>query len=258
MAEEPSAKRHHAETSDKRSNLVDINVPGEKREYTTTLKGVELHNNETLEIACTSVPEKADEVISKLWRMLGSRVCRIVGVDVHYTNEDEPPQKAAVLQLCVDELCLVYHIAAPTKWPKRLTEMLQHEKLFTFAGFSIESDKEKLKLSGMEINPNKFIDIQRKWRVPYTGKEYESLTDVAASVIHPFYKGMKNKINTQEDYKLWGTSELPDNLIEYAGVDAYTAYKSWFMIDYITDGSEYAKEREAENFYDRPYCPFAG
>ena len=87
MAEEPSAKRHHAETSDKRSNLVDINVPGEKREYTTTLKGVELHGNETLEIVYTSVPEKADEVISRLWRKLG----------VHYTNEDEPPQMAAVL-----------------------------------------------------------------------------------------------------------------------------------------------------------------
>ena len=104
--------------------------------------------------------------------------------------------------------------------------MLQHEKLFTFAGFSIESDKEKLKLSGLEINLDKFIDIQRKWRVPYTEKEYDSLTDVAANVIHPFYKGMKKNINTQEDYKLWGTSELPDNLIEYAGVDAYATYKS--------------------------------
>ncbi|KAM3333697.1 hypothetical protein ACQJBY_028668 [Aegilops geniculata] len=258
MAEEPSAKRHHAETSDKRSNLVDINVPGKKRDYTRTLKGVELHGKEMLEIVCTSEPDKADEVISRLWRKLGGRIRRIIGVGVHYTNEDEPPQMAAVLQLCVDELCLVYHIAAATKWPKRLTDMLQHDKLLTLADFSIESDKEKLKLSGMEINPNKFIDIQRKWRAPYTGKEYNSLTDVAASVIHPFYKGMKNKINTQEDYKLWGTSELPDNLIEYAGVDAYVAYKSWFMIDYITDGSEFAKEREANNFYDHPYCPFTG
>ncbi|KAF7101594.1 hypothetical protein CFC21_102879 [Triticum aestivum] len=213
MAKEPSAKRHHAETSDKRSNLIDIKVPGEKRNYTRTLKGVELHGKETLEIVCTSELDKADEVISRLWRKLGGR-------------------------------------------PKRLTDMLQHDKLFTFAGFSIESDKEKLKLSGMEINPNKFIDIQRKWRVPYTGKEYDSLTDVATSVIHPFYKGMKNKINTQEDYKLWGTSELLDNLIEYAGVDAYATYKSWFMIDYITDGSEFAKEREANNFNDHPYCPF--
>ena len=116
MAEEPSAKHHHAEMSDKRSNLVDINVPGERHEYTTTLKGVELHGNETLEIVCTSVPKKANEVISRLWMKLGGRFRRIVGVGVHYTNEDEPPQMAAVLQLYVNELCLVYHIAAATKW----------------------------------------------------------------------------------------------------------------------------------------------
>ncbi|XBJ24780.1 hypothetical protein VPH35_002580 [Triticum aestivum] len=135
MAEEPSTKHHHYEPSDKSSNLIDVHVPGEKRKYTKTLREVELHGKETLEIVCTSEPDKADEM-------------------------------AAVLQLCVDDLCLVYHIAAATKWPKRLNELLQHKKLFTFAGFSIESDKEKQKLSGLEINPNKFIDIQRKWRVP--------------------------------------------------------------------------------------------
>ncbi|XBJ24044.1 hypothetical protein VPH35_002011 [Triticum aestivum] len=258
MAEEPSTKHHQDEPSDKSSNLIDVHVPGEKREYTKTLREVELHGKETLEIVCTSEPDKADEVISRLWRKAGGMIHRIVGVGVHYTNGDEPPQMAAVLQLCVDDLCLVYHIAAATKWPKRLNELLQHKKLFTFAGFSIESDKDKLKLSGLEINPGKFIDIQRKWRVPYTGKEYDSLTDVAASVIHPFYKGMKKNINTKEDYKLWGTSPLPDNLIEYAGVDAYATYKAWSMLDYITDGSEIAKEREAANYYDQPYCPYAG
>ncbi|XP_073363116.1 uncharacterized protein [Aegilops tauschii subsp. strangulata] len=197
MAEEPSAKRHHGEPSDKSSNLVDVHVPDEKREYTETLTGVELHDKETLEIVCTSEPDKADEVISRLWRKLGGMRRRIVGVGVHYTSEDEPPQMAAVL-------------------PKRLNNMLQHESLFTSTGFSIESDKEKLKMYDLEINPNKFIDIQRKWRVPYTGKEYDSLTDVAASVINPFYKGMKKNIDTREDHKLWGISPLPDNLIEYA------------------------------------------
>ncbi|XBI48878.1 hypothetical protein VPH35_112534 [Triticum aestivum] len=187
MAEEPSAKCHHAETSDKRSNLFDIHVPDEKREYTTTLTGVELHGNKMLEIFCTSVPEKADK----------------------RPQNGEPPYSFAL-----------YGLSVLLVLPKRLSEMLQHEKLFIFAGFSIESDKEKLKLSSLEINPNKFIDIQRKWRVPYTRKEYDSLTDVAASVIHPCYKGMKKKINMQEDYKLWGTSPLPDNLIEYAGVDS--------------------------------------
>ncbi|XP_073363337.1 uncharacterized protein [Aegilops tauschii subsp. strangulata] len=156
---------------------------------------------------------------------------------------------AAVLQLCVDELCLVYHIAAATKWPKRLNEMLKHEKLFAFAGFSIESDKEKMKISSLPtINPNKYVDIQRFWRVPYTGKEYDSLTDVAASVIHPFYKDMKKNIDTQEDHKLWVISPLPDKLIEYAAKDVYATFKSWQIIDNITDGREIAKAREADHY----------
>ena len=116
MAEEPSAKRHHGEPSDKSSNLVDVHIPGEKRKYTKTLIGVELHGKETLETVCTSEPDKAGEVISRLWKQACGQRRRIVGVGVHYTNKDEPPQMAAVLQLCVDDHCLVYHITAATKW----------------------------------------------------------------------------------------------------------------------------------------------
>ena len=111
-------------------------------------------------------------------------------------------------------------------------------------------------MSGLPtINPNKYVGIQRFWRVPYSGKEYDSLTDVAASVIHPFYKGMKIKINTQEDYKLWGTSPLPDNLIEYAGVDAYASNKSWKIINNITNGWEISKVQEADPYY---HCSYVG
>ena len=91
MAEEPSAKRHHGETSDKSSNLVDINIPGEKREYTTTLKGVELHGKETPEIVCTSEPDKADQMMSRLRMKGGGLYLSFIGVDVEYTNEEEPP-----------------------------------------------------------------------------------------------------------------------------------------------------------------------
>ena len=97
MAEEPSAKRHHAETSDKRSNFVDIKFPGEKRNYTRTLKGVELHGKETTEVVCTSEPDKADEMIFWIRRSACGSYPHIIGVDVEFTKEDEPPQKAAVL-----------------------------------------------------------------------------------------------------------------------------------------------------------------
>ena len=127
--------------------------------------------------------------------------------------------------------------------------------MFTFAGFSIKNDRDKMKLSGLEINPNKHIDIQRNWRVPYNGKPYDSLADVAASVIHPFYSKMKKKIDRQADHKLWGDSPLPDYLIEYAAIDAYATYKSWKIVVNINGGLEISKEQEADPYY---HCHYAG
>ncbi|KAF7109220.1 hypothetical protein CFC21_109520 [Triticum aestivum] len=221
MAEEPSAKRHHGEPSDKSSNLVDVHVPGEKREYTRTLTGVELHGKETLEIVCTSEPDKADEVMSRLRMKGGGLYPSFIGVDVE---------------------------------PKRLKDFLQEEKLYTFVGFSIGGDKRMLNKSGLEINPNNFIDMQRKWKDPKTSKYYDSLADVAGGVIHPFYSGMKKKMDKRE-HKLWGTSPLPDNLITYAGIDAYATYKSWKTIDNIVTGWDISKEQEADPYY---HCNFAG
>ena len=91
MAEEPSAKRHHGETSNKSSNLVDIHVPSEKREYTRTLKGVELHGKEMLEIVCTSELDKANQMMSRLRMKGGGLYPSFIGVDVEYTDEEKPP-----------------------------------------------------------------------------------------------------------------------------------------------------------------------
>ncbi|XBH99486.1 hypothetical protein VPH35_128798 [Triticum aestivum] len=116
MAQEPSVKRHRGETSDQSSNLDDVHVPGEKREYNQTLIGVELHGKEMLEIVCTSKPDEADKVIGRLKMMSLGLYPRFIDVYVEFTTRDEPPQMPTVLQLCMEELCLVYDIAAATKW----------------------------------------------------------------------------------------------------------------------------------------------
>ena len=92
MAEEPSAKRHRGETSDQSSNLDDVHVPGEKREYNQTLIGVEHHGKEMLEIVCTSKPDEADKVIGRLKMKGGGLYPSFIEVDVEYTSEDEPPR----------------------------------------------------------------------------------------------------------------------------------------------------------------------
>ena len=50
-------------------------------------------------------------MLSMLRRKLGGMPVKLVGVDVEYTHYVKP-QRAAVLQICVEKECLVYHISA--------------------------------------------------------------------------------------------------------------------------------------------------
>ncbi|XP_073358155.1 uncharacterized protein [Aegilops tauschii subsp. strangulata] len=219
MAEEPSAKRPRGETSDQSTEVDGVQVPGQKHDYKRHLKEVDIHGKEKLDVVCTSNPDEADKMIRRILKRVCGLYPQYIGVDVE---------------------------------PKSLHPFLKEDRFYTFAGFSIEGDKEMLRRSGLEINPDKYIDIQRKWRVPFKGrKRYHSLADVAGNVIHPFYKQMKDKIDKVEDHKLWGISPLPNYLIEYAEIDAYATYESWKGIENIREGLESAKE--AEKNYDDPY-----
>ncbi|XP_073353984.1 uncharacterized protein [Aegilops tauschii subsp. strangulata] len=219
MVEEPSAKRPRGEMSDQSTEVDDVQVPGQKHDYKVHLKEVDIHGKGKLDVVCTSNPEEADKMISRILKRVCGLYPQYIGVDVE---------------------------------PKSLRPFLNEDRFYTFVGFSIEGGKEMLRSSGLEINPDKYIDIQHKWRVPFKGrKRYHSLADVAGSVIHPFYKQMKDKIDRLEDHNLWGISPLPNYLIEYAAIDAYATYESWKRIENIREGLESAKE--VEKNYDDPY-----
>ena len=101
---------------------------------------------------------------------------------------------------------------------------------YTFVGFAIEGDKSKLKVSGLEINSDNYIDIQVEWRDPYNKKKFDSLADVAGRMIDIHYHDMKKKINRKEDHTLWEFCPLPEKLIKYATIDAFATYESWRII----------------------------
>ena len=168
-------------------------------------------------------------------------------MDYHFQNQK-------IEELNLQKRTLTFNVCLPPCRPKRLKQFLQEEKLYTFVGFCIGGDKRMLNKSRLEINPNKFIDMQRKWKDPHTSKYIDSLADVAGGVIHPFYTNMKKKMDKGE-HKKWGTSPLPDNLITSAGIDAYATYKSWKTIDNIVTGWDISEEQEADPYY---HCNFAG
>ncbi|XBI96303.1 hypothetical protein VPH35_032605 [Triticum aestivum] len=101
------------------------------------------------------------------------------------------------------------------------------------------------------INPDNYVDLQRKWRVQNNGKKWQSLAKFAGSLIHPSYKEMKQKIDRKSDHLLWGDSPLPNNLIEYAAKDAYVTYEAWKKIEITKQGLELWQE--AEDHWDDPY-----
>ena len=130
--------------------------------------------------------------------------------------------------------------------PMELDKFLMNDE-YTFVGFAIEGDKSKLKVSGLEINSNNYIDIQVEWRDPYNKKKFDSLADVAGRMIDIHYHDMKKKINRKEDHTLWGFCPLPEKLIKYATVDAFATYESWRIIYDIIMGLDRAKrEKEAK------------
>ncbi|XP_020149908.1 3'-5' exonuclease-like [Aegilops tauschii subsp. strangulata] len=218
---------------EQRRVIADAPLYKQRCRYTGELHDVDLHGNHNLHVVCTSKGQDMDKMLSTLRRNLGGMPVKLVGIDVEYTHYVKP-QRAAVLQLCVEKECLVFHISAAKHRPMDLDKFLMNAE-YTFVGFAIEGDKSKLKLSGLEINFDNCIDIQVEWRDPYNKKEFDSLADVVGRMIDIHY------------HTLWGFFPLPDKLINYAAIDAFAIYESWRIIYDVIMGLDRAKrEKEAK------------
>ncbi|KAI4991353.1 hypothetical protein ZWY2020_039724 [Hordeum vulgare] len=158
MADEQSHKRPRGESSEHADKLEHDVDHAAQLDNTKERNDVQAHCKEPLYVLCTTNPEEAGKMIKKKRLSICGKIDKIIDVDVEYTREDEPTQRAAVVQLCLDEQVLVYHITAVTKMPKWLDAFLK-EKMFTFVGFDSVREKRMLKNSGLEINPENFIDM---------------------------------------------------------------------------------------------------
>ncbi|VAH15411.1 unnamed protein product [Triticum turgidum subsp. durum] len=191
--------------------MADAPLCKQRRKYSRELHDVHLHGNHKLHVLCTSKGKDVDKMLSTFRRKLGGMPVKLVGVDM----------------------------------PMELDKFLMNDE-YTFVGFPIEGDKSKLKVYGLEINSNNYIDIQVEWRDPYNKKKFDSLADVAGRMINIHYNDMKKKINRKEDHTLWGFCPLPNKLIKYAAIDAFATYESWRIIYDVIMGLDRAKRDKEE------------
>ncbi|VAH77888.1 unnamed protein product [Triticum turgidum subsp. durum] len=145
--------------------MADAPLYKQRRKYTRELHDVHLHGNHKLHVVCTSKGKDVDKMLSMFRRKLGGMPVKLVGVDVEYT-------------------------------PMELDKFLMNCE-YTFVGFAIEGDKSKLKVSGLGINSDNYIDIQVEWRDPYNKKKFDSLADVAGRMIDIHYHDMKKRLTAR-------------------------------------------------------------
>ncbi|XBJ16183.1 hypothetical protein VPH35_007874 [Triticum aestivum] len=123
-------------TREQRRVMADAPLYKQHRTYTKELHDVHLHCNHKLRVICTSKGKDVDKMLSTFRRKLGGMPVKLVGIDVEYTHYMKP-WRAAVLQLCVEKECLVYHISAAKDRPMELDKFLMNGE-YTFVGFAIE------------------------------------------------------------------------------------------------------------------------
>ncbi|XP_024312650.1 uncharacterized protein LOC104582010 [Brachypodium distachyon] len=159
------------------------------------------HAGIALTMRYTSKATIVEDCIDRFYELLDKAPHRIVGLDVEFTRarpgrqKDLPAhkrRKAAVIQLCVGTYCLVYQICHADRLSPKFRDFLQDESV-EFAGVGITQDTEVL--ARCQLRVGKYIDIQKIYKVRGNGKPNDSLCDLAADVVDPWYKDMKDGVD---------------------------------------------------------------
>ncbi|KAM3215300.1 hypothetical protein ACQJBY_067343 [Aegilops geniculata] len=178
-------------------------------------------------------PGAVEEWVKSVSNSLQTVEMKIVGLDCEFTDQvhgvkqkDLPPemqQRAAVLQLCSADDCLVYHIMHSPRIPDELNKFLAREDIF-FCGAAIGNDVKTLQPYGLHIkNP---IDLQaRIIDIPpeICSKPTPSLFDLANYVLGTnLEKGNECK---QLKNSGWAIAPLNFERIRYAAFDALISFE---------------------------------
>ena len=145
---------------------------------------------------------------------------RVAGLDVEYTTvlgrekdlKDEERKKPAVIQVCVHDLCLVYHICHADVECQDFKDFLE-SNLVKFVTVDFTNDKEVLGRIGLVVG-NTF-DLQKNRLVSY--RQHSMLT-LAGAMVHPLYSKLE-KPPYMFHRHAWQRNVLDIDHIHYAAMD---------------------------------------
>ena len=108
---------------------------------------------------------------------------RVIGLEVEYTEHATGKiQRAAVLQLCLEDDVLMYHIIHVPSIPGELHDFLSREDIY-FCGAAIEGDKQKMEPYNLGLKSIADLQTRIKIHVEDCDKQTPSLFDVANFVL---------------------------------------------------------------------------
>ena len=177
----------------------------------------------------------------------------VAGLDVEYTTvlgrerdlKDEERKKPAVIQVCVHDLCLVYHICHADVECQDFKDFLE-SNLVKFVTVDFGNDKEVLRRIGLVVG-NTF-DLQKNRLV---SSRQPSMLTLAGAMVHPSY-GKQEKPPYTFHRHAWQRNVLDIDHIHYAAMDGYLCfniYKGWMKSKSQVCGS--SKEVSAKRKRDK-------
>ena len=155
----------------------------------------------------------------------------VAGLDVEYTTvlgrekdlKDEERKKPAVIQVCVHDLCLVYHICHADVECQDFKDFLE-SNLVKFGGGHQACLLDVLRWIGLVVGQP--FDLQKASLV---SSSQPSMLTLAGAMVHPSYGKLKEPPYTFHRHA-WQRNVLDIDHIHYAAMDGYLCfniYKGW-------------------------------
>ncbi|WVZ11463.1 hypothetical protein V8G54_015993 [Vigna mungo] len=172
-----------------------------------------------------------DENIVEQW-LSSTYACkqRVVGLDTEWmhvpkaSTKKKFSTKVAILQLCVEDRCLIVQLFFMKKIPPSLQSFMM-DASFEFVGVGVMNDISMLKKNyGLECNKATDLAMLAKKRWPEKISA-ESLKYLAKELVG--LEMEKSKAVVTSD---WKAKELTEAQVQYACIDAYASFKIGILV----------------------------